>query len=287
MRFDILTLFPGMFVGPFNASILRRARERGYINIHVYNIRSFALDKHRVTDDYPYGGGAGMVMKVEPLVGAVEAVLGDTPSAAAAEVDIWNGAPAGLPQGTPTGSAPRVILLTPSGKRFDQKLALELAHEPRLVLLCGHYEGIDERVRQTIVTDELSIGDYVLTGGELAAMVVIDAIARLQPGVLGDAESHLDESFSPETGGMLEYPHYTRPPVWRGKPVPDVLLSGNHAAIARWRREQALRRTLETRPDLIERSPLSATDQKLLASIRAEQRRKQEREGSHDEFDRD
>ena len=286
MRFDILTLFPGMFVGPFNASILKRARERGYINIHIYNIRSFAFDKHRVTDDYPYGGGAGMVMKVEPLVAGVEAVLGDTPAAAAAEVDIWSGAPAGVPQSALADKAPRVILLTPSGKRFDQELALELAREPRLVFLCGHYEGIDERVRQTIVTDELSIGDYVLTGGELAAMVVVDAVARLQPGVLGDAESHRDESFSPETGSLLEYPHYTRPPVWRGQAVPDVLLSGNHAAIARWRREQALRRTLETRPDLIERSPLSATDQKILASLRAEQQ-KQEREGSHDEFDHD
>ena len=221
MRIDILTLFPGMFRGPFEESIIKRAVERGLLEIGVHNIRDFAPGRHRVTDDYPYGGGAGMVMKPEPVFAAVEAVR--RPSS-------------------------RVILMTPQGRIFTQSVALGLSRLGHLVLLCGHYEGVDERVREHLVDDELSIGDYVLTGGELPAMVVVDAVARLVPGVLGAGESAVEESFA---AGVLEYPHYTRPPEFRGWKVPQVLLSGNHARISRWRREQSLLRTLRRRPELL------------------------------------
>jgi tRNA (guanine37-N1)-methyltransferase len=239
MHFDIFTLFPGMFEGPFTESILKRAQERGLLSIALHNIRGATTDKHHVVDDYPYGGGAGMVMKPEPIFAAVEAVY----------------------QGGP------IILLTPQGRLFNQQIARELAQEQRITLLCGHYEGIDERVRQHLVTDELSIGDYVLTGGELAAMVVVDAVSRLIPGVLTN-ESTEEESHSTN---LLEYPQYTRPPEFRGWKVPDVLLSGNHAQIARWRRKESLRRTRERRPDLFAKLDLSGKeDVKLVKELEGE-----------------
>lgn len=242
MRFDILTLFPGMFAGPLTESILKRAQQAGLLSIHLHNIRDWATDKHRTADDAPYGGGAGMVMKAEPLAACIRAVL------AAAE------------------PAP-VILLSPDGELFTQAIAQELAAEPRLILLCGHYEGLDERVRETLVTRELSIGDYVLTGGELAAMVVVDAVGRLVPGVI-DAESTAEESHS---DGLLEYPHYTRPAVWESLGVPPVLVSGHHGEVAKWRRRERLRRTLARRPDLLARAhaagQLTKADLAFLAEL--------------------
>ncbi|HEX9133625.1 MAG TPA: tRNA (guanosine(37)-N1)-methyltransferase TrmD [Ktedonobacteraceae bacterium] len=241
MHFDIFTLFPAMFQGPFSESMLKRAQERGLLSIALHNIRESTSDKHHVVDDYPYGGGAGMVMKPEPVFTAVEAVY----------------------QGGP------IILLSPQGRLFNQQLARTLAQEARVTLICGHYEGVDERVRAHLVTGEISIGDFVLTGGELAAMIVVDATSRLLPGVLGGEESTLEESHS---SGLLEYPHYTRPPEFRGWHVPDVLLSGNHAEIARWRRKEAIRRTKARRPDLFEKLDLSSkTDVKLLRELEEEQ----------------
>jgi tRNA (guanine37-N1)-methyltransferase len=240
MHFDIFTLFPDMFRGPFSESILKRAQERGLLSIALHNIRDATTDKHRVVDDYPYGGGAGMVMKPEPIFTAVEAVH----------------------EGGP------IILLTPQGRLFNQQIARELAQEPRVTLICGHYEGIDERVLEHLVTDELSIGDYVLTGGELAAMIVVDATGRLVPGVLGGEESTLEESHS---GNLLEYPHYTRPPQFRGWKIPDILLSGNHAEIAKWRRKESLRRTKKRRPDLFAKLDLSdKLDAKLVRELEEE-----------------
>ena len=221
MRVDILTLFPGMFVGPFDESMLKRAREAGLLQLNLVDIRDFATDRHRTVDDTPYGGGPGMVMKPGPIFAAVEAVR---------------------------SADSRVILLSPQGRLFEQAMAIELSTLPHLVLICGHYEGVDERVREHLVDEELSIGDYVLTGGELAAMVVVDAVGRLLPGVLGAGESTVEESHS---SGLLEYPQYTRPVEFRGWRVPDILLSGNHAEIARWRRRRALERTRERRPDLL------------------------------------
>ena len=241
MHFDIHTLFPGMFQGPLSESILKRAQEQGLLSITLHNIREATSDKHHVVDDYPYGGGAGMVMKPDPLFASVEAAY----------------------QGGP------IILLSPQGRLFTQQIARELSQEARLTLICGHYEGIDERVRQHLVTGELSIGDYVLTGGELAAMVVVDAVSRLLPGVLGGEESILEESHS---SGLLEYPHYTRPPDYRGWRIPDVLLSGNHAEIAKWRRKESLRRTRERRPDLFAKLDLSSKeDMKLLRELEIEE----------------
>ena len=247
MRFDILTIFPTMFDGPLGESIIKRAVERNLLRVAVHNIRDFTTDKHHTTDDTPYGGGAGMVMKPDPIFAAGEHALGEARERGEG------------------GDDSRVILMTPQGRRFDQKLAEELALERHLVFVCGHYEGIDERVREHLVTDEISIGDYVLTGGELAAMVVIDAVARLVPGVLGAAESLAEESIS---SGLLEYPHYTRPYDFRGWTVPEVLLSGNHAVIARWRREQSLLRTLRRRPDLLASADLSKKDRAFLDSVR-------------------
>ncbi len=227
MRFDVFTLFPSMFTGPFDASIIKRAIDAGLIEIRIHNIRDYAVGKHKITDDMAYGGGGGMVMKPEPIFAAVESVLAD-------EFD---------PQSAlhPPRSRTPIILMSAGGRTFTQALAKELAQHPRISLICGHYEGVDERVREHLCTDAISIGDYVLTGGELPAMVVIDAVARLVPGVLPpgvpDEESH--------ASGLLEYPHYTRPAEFRGWRVPDVLLSGNHAEIAKWRREQAERRTRE------------------------------------------
>jgi tRNA (guanine37-N1)-methyltransferase len=221
VRFDILTLFPAMFTGPLTESILKRAQQAGHLEVGLHNIRDWATDRHRTADDAPYGGGAGMVMKAEPLAASIRAVVGEAP-------------------------AP-VILLTPDGELFTQAIAQGLAQEPRIVLVCGHYEGLDERVRERLVTRELSIGDYVLTGGELAAMVVVDAVARLVPGVI-DAESTAEESHG---DGLLEYPHYTRPAVWEGLAIPPVLTSGHHGEVAKWRRKERLRRTLARRPDMI------------------------------------
>lgn len=231
MRIDVLCLFPEMFASPLEQSIVKRARERGLVDIRVWNIRDHAHDRHRTVDDYPYGGGPGMVMKPEPVFEAVEERLAE-------------GGADDVP----------VVLLTPQGRLFSQQVARDLAQYARLVLVCGHYEGVDERIREHLVTDEISIGDYVLSGGEIAAMVVIDAVVRLVPGALGSATSAESESHGE---GLLEYPQYTRPSTYRGWEVPEVLLSGNHAEVAGWRRRQALLRTAERRPDLIEKANLS------------------------------
>jgi tRNA (guanine37-N1)-methyltransferase len=248
LRFDILTLFPGLFSGVFEESIVRRALDAGLIEIGLHNIRDYAPGKHHVTDDAPYAGGGGMVMKPEPIWLAVEALLGH-PVMGPADVD-----------------AP-VILLTPQGRRFDQRMAVELAQKERLILICGRYEGFDERVRAYLANDEISIGDYVLSGGEIPAMVVVEAVTRLLPGALGDPMGALKDSY---TSGLLEYPHYTRPPVWRGYGVPEVLLSGNHAQVERWRREQALLRTWQRRPDLLAGAELSDADRAFLRQMGAE-----------------
>ncbi|HOF05582.1 MAG TPA: tRNA (guanosine(37)-N1)-methyltransferase TrmD [Syntrophales bacterium] len=239
MRFDILTLFPEMFASPFASSILGKAQERGLIGIHVTDIRMYAPGKHRVTDDAPYGGGGGMVMKVEPLDRALSALA------------------------LAPGEGP-VILLTPQGKPFCQKIALELAGCRRLVLICGHYEGVDERVREHLVDLEISIGDFILTGGEPAAMVVVDAVARLVPGVLGNSESARTDSFS---AGLLEYPQYTRPQEYRGWEVPEVLVNGNHREIDNWRRRQSLLRTWRRRPELLAAADLSAAERSFLQEL--------------------
>jgi tRNA (guanine37-N1)-methyltransferase len=240
MHFDILTLFPNLFAGVFEESILRRARESGLLTIALHNIRDYAQGRHQVTDDTPYGGGGGMIMKAEPIVAAVEAVLG---------ADL--------------GRAP-VILLSPSGRTFTQAIARELSHQPRLLLVCGRYEGIDERVHDCLETDELSIGDYVLAGGEIPAMVLVEAVTRLIPGVLGEPSAPFEDSHAE---GLLEYPHYTRPVEFRGHAVPSVLLSGHHAEIVRWRRQQALRRTWQRRPDLLAHAMLTAEDRDLLREL--------------------
>jgi len=237
MRIDILTIFPGMFRGPFEESIVKRAVEKGLVQIFVHDIRDYASDKHRTVDDYPFGGGPGMLMKAEPLFAAVEDVQGQ-----AAE------------QGP-------VVLLTPQGRLFDQGVAVELARHDRLILICGHYEGMDARVHEHLATDEISIGDYVLSGGELAAMVVVDAVVRQIPGALGSPDSSADDSFSQ---GLLEYPQYTRPADFRGMAVPEMLLSGNHGEIARWRRQQSLLRTAQRRPDLLARADLTEEERQWL-----------------------
>jgi tRNA (guanine37-N1)-methyltransferase len=222
MKIDVLTLFPGMFPGPLDESIIKRACESGRLRLGIRDLRDFTHDRHRKVDDRPFGGGPGMLMKPEPLFEAVEALRGEKT---------------------------RVILTSPAGRPFRQEIARELAAEEHLLLICGSYEGFDERVRECLADDELSIGDYVLTNGALPAMVIIDSVTRLLPGVLGDDESSVDESFS---DGLLEYPQYTRPAEFRGMNVPEVLLSGDHAAIERWRREQARLRTGQRRPDLLE-----------------------------------
>ena len=240
MQFDILTLFPGLFAGVFEGSIVRRAREAGLVSIDLHDIREFAAGRHRVTDDTPYGGGGGMIMKPEPIFAAVESVLGQN-----------------------RGQVP-IILLTPKGRVFTQRVARELSRHDRLLLICGRYEGIDERVHQYLATDEISIGDYVLAGGEIPAMVMVESITRLLPGALGDPSATFEDSHSE---GLLEYPQYTRPPVFRDHAVPEVLLSGNHAEIVRWRRQQALRRTLERRPDLLAQPQLTRDDQAYLDQL--------------------
>lgn len=243
MRFDVFTLLPTVFAPYFEVSILQKAIQNKLIEVNIHNIRDWAMDKHHVTDDTPYGGGGGMVMKPAPVFDAVESVLG---------------APPACP----------VILLSPQGRPFDQKIAIELAKQPQLAFICGRYEGVDERIRQHLATAELSIGDFVLTGGELPAILIMDAVSRLIPGVLGDPDGAWDDSFA---SGLLEYPHYTRPEDYRGWQVPPMLLSGNHAEIARWRRQQSLLRTFQRRPDLLEKVTLSVEDKKFLAGLKSKE----------------
>ncbi len=255
MRIDIFTLFPAMFDVYLQESILKRAQAAGLLTVQAHNIRDYTTDKHHVTDDAPYGGGGGMVMKPEPIFASVEAVL---------QLSITN-----HQFQVPKSQNPKIpiILLSPTGRKFTQEIARELAQYEHLILICGRYEGVDERVRQHLMTDEISIGDYVLTGGELPALVVIDAVARHLPGVLGDEDAVEDDSHA---SGLLEYPHYTRPPEFRGWAVPDVLQSGDHAKIARWRREQALRRTWQLRPDLLLTAELSEEDKRFLLKLAEE-----------------
>ena len=243
MRFHVLTLFPEMFANPLADSIIGRAQENGLIRIDLRNIRESAPGRHRIVDDYAFGGGPGMVMKPEPLFEAVESVRSS----------------ASMGESTP------VILMSPQGRPLTQGMVEELAQHDDLVLICGRYEGVDERVREHLATDEISIGDYVLSGGELPAMVLIDAVSRLVPGVVGSPESTQTGSF---TDGLLQHPQYTRPPEFRGWGVPDVLLSGNHAEIARWRRQESLRRTFLVRPDLLESASLSDEDRRFVDSLR-------------------
>ena len=242
MRFDILTLFPDMFRGPFNESIIRRGQDKGLIRIGLHQIRDFALDRHHTVDDTPYGGGAGMVMKPEPLSACIDNAKKLNPDAL-------------------------VIAACPTGERFNQQCAEELADAQGLIILCGRYEGIDERVRTLMVDRSISVGDYVLSGGELAAMIIVDAVTRLVPGVLGSDESARTDSFS---DGLLEYPQYTRPATFNGLTVPDILLSGDHARIERWRRRESLKRTAAARPDLLDKAPLSPQDRRMLEELEAE-----------------
>jgi len=246
MQFEVFTLLPEVFPPYLDTSILNRARQRGLIDVRVHNIRDYTHDRHHTTDDTPYGGGGGMVMKPEPVFEAVESVLGFKSDQTQ---------PAPVP----------ILLLTPQGHVFTQRVAEELSSYERIVLLCGRYEGVDERIRQHLVTDEISVGDYVLTGGELPALLLIDAVSRLIPGVLGDPTGAEDDSHSM---GLLEYPHYTRPPEFRDWKVPEVLLSGDHAKIEKWRREQALHRTLTKRPDMIEKAVLSDAEKKFVESLK-------------------
>ncbi|MCM3113959.1 tRNA (guanosine(37)-N1)-methyltransferase TrmD [Neobacillus sp. MER 74] len=244
MQIDILTLFPEMFSGVFGQSILNKAAEKSAVSYNVINFREYADNKHSTVDDYPYGGGAGMVLKPQPIFDAVSALKDNAKS-----------------------KNPRVILLCPQGERYQQRKAEELAKEEHLIFICGHYEGYDERIREHVVTDEISIGDYVLTGGELGAMVVVDSVVRLLPEVLGNQESHMKDSFST---GLLEHPHYTRPADFRGLKVPEVLMSGNHKLIEEWRNKEALRRTFLRRPDLFEKMELTDEQEKWLKEIKKE-----------------
>jgi tRNA (guanine37-N1)-methyltransferase len=247
MQFEVFTLLPEVFSPYLESSILQRARQRGLIEVRLHNIRDYTHDRHHTTDDTPYGGGGGMVMKPEPVFEAVESVLGTSaiPS-----------------QPTPVP----VILLTPQGRVFTQRVAEELCHHERIALLCGRYEGVDERIREHLVTDEISVGDYVLTGGELPALLIIDALSRLIPGVLGDPSGAQDDSHSM---GLLEYPHFTKPAEFRGWKVPEILLSGDHGKIEKWRREQALLRTLKKRPDMLEKAELSKDDKKFVEDLKS------------------
>ncbi|WP_312469365.1 tRNA (guanosine(37)-N1)-methyltransferase TrmD [Neobacillus sp.] len=242
MQIDILTLFPEMFSGVLGQSMLQKAAEKSAVTYNVVNFREYADNKHATVDDYPYGGGAGMVLMPQPIFDAVETLKEKAKS-----------------------NQPRVILLCPQGERYDQRKAEELAKEEHLIFICGHYEGYDERIREHVVTDEISIGDYVLTGGELGAMVVVDSVVRLLPEVLGNQESHMKDSFST---GLLEHPHYTRPAEFRGMKVPDVLLSGNHKLIEEWRNKEALRRTLLRRPDLFDKMELTPEQEKWLQEVK-------------------
>ena len=239
MRFDILTLFPEMFSGPFDSSIIKRGKDKQLIDIEIFNIRNWALDRHQVTDDAPYGGGAGMVMKPEPLTSCIESVKGRHPEST-------------------------VVMTSPQGRPLTHRVARELAGRSGLIIVCGRYEGIDERVRTICIDDDISLGDFVLSGGEIAAMAIVDAVTRLVPGVLGSGESAETDSFC---DGLLEHPHYTRPPEFRGLRVPDELLSGNHELIRKWRRRESLRKTSTLRPELLSLIELTREDQKLLAEL--------------------
>jgi len=249
MQFEVFTLLPEVFPSYLETSILKRARERGLITVNVHNIRDYTHDKHHTTDDQPYGGGGGMVMKPEPVFEAIETVLG----------------PASPPSTPEAESNIPIILLTPQGRVFNQSIAKELSQYKKIALLCGRYEGIDERIRENLVTDQISIGDYVLTGGEIPALILIDAVSRLLPDVLGDPTGAEDDSHAM---GLLEYPHYTRPPEFRGSKVPDVLLSGDHKKIDKWRREQALLRTYQKRPDMLEKAELTKEDKKFVEGLK-------------------
>ncbi|MBN1381936.1 MAG: tRNA (guanosine(37)-N1)-methyltransferase TrmD [Deltaproteobacteria bacterium] len=242
MRFDILSIFPEMFQSPFDASLIKKALEKGLIEIHLHDIRDYALDKHHVTDDTPYGGGGGMVMKVEPVERALASIIGEKAEA-------------------------MVILMTPQGEVFNQGVAESLSSCDHIVIVCGHYEGLDERIRQYLIDREISIGDYVLTGGEFAAMVLVDAVSRLVPGVLGNSNSAVFDSFST---GLLEYPQYTRPAEYRGWKVPEVLLSGNHRQIDAWRKKASLKRTRSRRPDLLTKRHLTDDEKKILEELEME-----------------
>lgn len=242
MRFDVLSIFPAMFASPLDYSVLKKARDKGLIEIKLHNIRDWARDKHKMTDDEPYGSGCGMVMKVEPVERAL--------------VEIKN-----------PDMKPVVILMTPQGESFRQETAAQMAKEKQIVLICGRYEGVDERIRQHLIDKEISIGDYILTGGELAALVFIDAVSRLVPGVLGNARSIEGESFA---HGLLEYPQYTRPADYKGWSVPEVLLSGNHAQIEQWRKIQSLKRTYKRRPDLLKNADLTDEERKMIKKIERE-----------------
>lgn len=243
INFEILSIFPEMFSSPLNFSLLKKAQEKGLIKISLHNIRDWADDKQKMTDDAPYGGGCGMVMKLEPVEKALSAIRG----------------------GDEKDST--VVLMTPQGEVFNQKIAAELSHKKRIMIVCGRYEGVDERIREHLVDREISIGDYILTGGELAAMVLIDAVSRFIPDVLGNPDSAQDESFSQN---LLEYPQYTRPAAYKGWMVPDILLSGNHAEIELWRRKESLRKTYKKRPDLLNKITLSDVDKKILDKIKLE-----------------
>ena len=264
MQFEVFTLLPEVFPSYLDTSILKRARERNLITVNVHNIRDYTHDKHHTTDDTPYGGGGGMVMKPEPVFEAIETVLGLSFDYSLKEhsASAQDETPLSAPE--PVSNIP-IILLTPQGRVFNQSIAKELSQYPKIALLCGRYEGIDERIRQNLVTDEISIGDYVLTGGEIPALIVIDAVARLLPDVLGDPTGAEDDSHAM---GLLEYPHYTRPPEFRGSKVPDVLTSGDHAKIDKWRREQALERTFRKRPDMLEKAELTKEDLKILDKLK-------------------
>ena len=242
MQIEIATLFPEMCEAVLSESIIGRARAAGHISVRCWNIREYTLDKHRRVDDVPYGGGRGMVMQADPIYRCYDAVQQDI------------------------GAKPHVIYMSPKGRVLDQQRALELSVMPHIFVLCGHYEGVDQRILDEIVDEEISIGDYVLTGGELPALVLADSVTRLLPGVLSDAACFEEES---HYNSLLEYPQYTRPPVWRGREVPEVLLSGHHANIAKWRRQQSLQRTLERRPDLLERADLTKADKKILETLKA------------------
>ena len=244
MQFEVFTLLPETFPPYLDSSILQRARQRGLVSVNVHNIRDYTHDKHHMTDDTPYGGGGGMVMKPEPVFEAVESVLG---------LNAYQ---------TQFQPGPPIIMLTPQGRVFSQTVAEELSRHERIALLCGRYEGLDERIREHLVTDEISIGDYVLTGGELPALILIDAVSRLILGVLGDPDGAADDSHAT---GLLEYPHYTRPPEFRGWQVPEILLSGDHGKIEKWRREQAILRTLARRPDMLAHADLTESERKFLS----------------------
>jgi len=245
MVFDILTIFPEIFRSPLSESLIKKALDKGVLKVRIWNLRDFTEDKHRTTDDYPYGGGAGMVMKADPIFRAVEEIKANNPDA-------------------------RTLLLTPQGERFHQGLARGLSEQKHWILICGRYEGLDERVRLGVVDREISIGDYVLNGGEIPALVFLEVISRYVPGFLGSEQSVEEETFS---DGLLEYPQYTRPPVIRGMEVPEILLSGNHAEIKRWRRRESLKRTYLRRPDLLERADLSEEDLEYLAELKSQKAR--------------